>query len=89
MLAVLHKRVYQVYEANLRIIAPGKQNSFQRNVQRLRAVGNTVSNLTGPRFEPQTSRSRVKRVTKINTEPKVPWQDVLPLIEIFRGKICK
>ena len=30
---------------------------------RWRAVGNTVSDLTGPRFEPQTSRSRNKRVT--------------------------
>ena len=28
-----------------------------------RAVGNTVSDLTGPRFEPQTSRSRDERVT--------------------------
>ena len=31
--------------------------------QRWRAVGNTVSDLTGPRFEPQTSRSREERVT--------------------------
>ena len=31
--------------------------------QRRRAVGNTVSDLTGPRFEPQTSRSRDERVT--------------------------
>ena len=31
--------------------------------QRWRAVGNTVSDLTGPRFEPQTSRSRDERVT--------------------------
>ena len=30
--------------------------------QRWRAVGNTVSDLTGPRFEPQTSCSRDKRV---------------------------
>ena len=31
--------------------------------QRWRAVGNTVSDLTGPRFKPQTSRSRDERVT--------------------------
>ena len=32
-------------------------------LQRWRAVGNTVSDLTGPRFEPLTSRSRDERVT--------------------------
>ena len=32
-------------------------------LQRWRAVGNTVSDLTGPRFEPQTPRSRDERVT--------------------------
>ena len=31
--------------------------------QRWRAVGNAVSDLTGPRFEPLTSRSRDERVT--------------------------
>ena len=31
--------------------------------QRWRAVGNTVSDLTGPRFELQASRSRDERVT--------------------------
>ena len=31
--------------------------------QRWRAVGSTVSDLTGPRFEPQTSRSRDECVT--------------------------
>ena len=32
-------------------------------LQRWRAVGNTVSDLTGPRFEPRTSRSKDERVT--------------------------
>ena len=32
-------------------------------MQRWLAVGNTVFNLTGPRFEPQTSRSTDERVT--------------------------
>ena len=31
--------------------------------QRWQAVGNTVSDLTGPRFEPQTFHSRDERVT--------------------------
>ena len=32
-------------------------------LQRWRAVGNTVSEVIGPRFEPQTSRSRDEHVT--------------------------
>ena len=64
ILAVLHRRVYRVNEAHLRIIAPRQHSFFQRNMQRRRAIGNTVYDLTGPRFEPQTSRSRDKRVTK-------------------------
>ena len=35
--------------------------------QRWRVVGNTVFNLTGPRFEPQTSRSRYERVATRST----------------------
>ena len=31
-----------------------------------RAVGNTVSDLTGPRFEPQTSRTRKERVIPLD-----------------------
>ena len=49
--------------ARLRVIAP-KQNSFFRNVAAAtilyipgRVVGNFVPNLTGPRFEPQTSHT--------------------------------
>ena len=36
---------------------------FENMLQRWQAVGNTVSDLTGPRFEPQTSRSRDEDVT--------------------------
>ena len=36
---------------------------FEEMSQRWRAVGNTVSDLTGPRFEPQTSRSIAEHVT--------------------------
>ena len=32
-------------------------------LQQSQTIGNTVSNLTGPRFEPQTSRSRNECVT--------------------------
>ena len=46
--------------ASLRL---GNTAPFEEMSQRWRAVGNTVSDLTGPRFEPQTSRSRDERVT--------------------------
>ena len=35
---------------------------FEEMPQRWRAVGSTMSDLTGPRFEPQNSRSRDERV---------------------------
>ena len=41
----------------------GNTASFEEWLQRWRAVGNTVSDLAGPRFEPQTSRSRSERAT--------------------------
>ena len=43
-------------------LRPGNTASFEEVSQRRQAVGNTVSDLTGPRFKPQTSRSRDKRV---------------------------
>ena len=46
--------------ASLRL---GNTVSFKEMSQRWRAVGNTASDLTGSRFEPQTSRSRDERVT--------------------------
>ena len=46
--------------ASLRL---GNTAPFEEMLQRWRAVGNTVSDLTGSRFEPQTSRSRDERVT--------------------------
>ena len=49
-------------------LRPGNIVSFEDKSQRWRAVGNTVSDLTGPRFEPQTSRSRDQRVTARPTE---------------------
>ena len=44
-------------------LRPGSRAPFEEMSQRWRAVGSTVSDLTGPRFEPQTSRSRDERVT--------------------------
>ena len=42
---------------------PGNTAPFEKMLQRWRAVDNTVSDLTGLIFEPQTSRSRDKCVT--------------------------
>ena len=44
-------------------LRPGNTASFEEMLQRWRAVGNTVSDLTGQRFEPQASRSRDEGVT--------------------------
>ena len=46
--------------ASLRL---GNTSPFKEVLQQLQAVGNTVSDLTGPRFEPQTFRSREERDT--------------------------
>ena len=43
--------------------AEKKTAPIEEMPQRYGVVGNTVSDLTGPRFEPQTSRSRDERVT--------------------------
>ena len=44
-------------------LRPGNTAPFEEMSRRWRAVGNTVSDLTGPRFELETSRSRDERVT--------------------------
>ena len=44
-------------------LRPSNTASFEEMLQRWRAVGNTVSDLTGPRLKPQTFRSRDKRDT--------------------------
>ena len=41
----------------------GNTAPFEEMTQRWRAVGNTLFDLTGPRFEPRTSCSRDKPVT--------------------------
>ena len=50
----------------------GNTAPFEEISQQWRAVGNTVSDLTGPRFEPQTSRSRHERVIARPTGRSVP-----------------
>ena len=42
---------------------PGNAASSEEMSQQCRAVGNAVSDLTGLKYEPQTSRSRDKRFT--------------------------
>ena len=52
--------------ASLRL---GNTASFEKMSQRWKAVGNAAFvDLTGPTFEPQTSRSRDKRVTARPTD---------------------
>ena len=62
-LAVLRQSVKRVYGAHLRVIGLTNIASFEEMLQRRQAVGNTVYNLTCPRFEPYTSRSRDERAT--------------------------
>ena len=50
ILVVLRRSVKRVDGAHLHVIGPGSTASFEEISQRRQAVGNTVSNLTGPRF---------------------------------------
>ena len=50
-------------QAHLRVIAPAADTArFEQLTQRRRAVGNTVSSLTGLKFEAQTFRFINERV---------------------------
>ena len=49
--------------ASLRQLATQHPAPFEETLQRWRTVGNTVSNLTVPRFEHQTSLSRGKHIS--------------------------
>ena len=51
ILAVLRQSVQPFGEAQLRSIAPKQHRSF---AQMLQWFGNTLSDLTGPKFKPQT-----------------------------------
>ena len=50
-------------------LRPGNTAPFEEMLQRWRAVGNTAFDFIGPRFEPQTSRSRDERVIARPTGP--------------------
>ena len=54
------ERVYGPISASLRL---GNTASFKEMLQLWRAAGDTMSNLTEPKFEPQTSCSRDELVT--------------------------
>ena len=63
ILAVLHQCMQRVCEAHFHVIAPsGNTSLFKEMLQRWRSVGNTVSKLTGPKFELQTIHSSDERV---------------------------
>ena len=51
-------------------LCPGNAAPFKEMLQQWRAVGKTLFNLTGPRFEPQTTRSRDERVTARPAGPR-------------------
>ena len=54
---------YELAEPISPSLRPGNTASYEEMSQRWRAVGNTVFDLTGPKFKPQTSRYREERVT--------------------------
>ena len=60
---VLRRSVLRVGRAHPRVIAPVNTVTLEEMSQRWRAFGNTVSDLTGPRFETQTSCFRDERVS--------------------------
>ena len=61
---MIRRTPLRVCGARLRVIAPSDCTPpFAEMSQRWRAVGNTVSDLTGPKFEPQTCGSGAERVT--------------------------
>ena len=55
-------------------LRPGNTAPFETLSQRWRAVGNTVFDLTGPRFESQTSRSRVTQQRQAPRSTLFYWQ---------------
>ena len=57
------KRVTSLRRPISASLLPGNTAPFEEMLQRWQSVGSTVSSLTGPRFEPQTSRSRDESVT--------------------------
>ena len=63
MLAVLRQSVSRVGGAHLCIITPGQHSFFSKMSQRWRAIDNTTSDLTSPRFKPQTYASETNALS--------------------------
>ena len=57
------KRISEFAGPNSESLRTSNTAPLEEMLPRWRAVGNTVANLTGSRFEPQTSRSRDERIT--------------------------
>ena len=72
MLAVLRRSVLRVSGLSSASLCPRYTAPFEEMSQQWLAIGNTVSNLTGPRFAPQTSRSRNECVTASFIEANEP-----------------
>ena len=58
----------------------GNSGSFEEMLQRWRTIGNTVCDLTGAWFEPQTSFSRHERVIAAQPTGQSPWWSPLHLV---------
>ena len=67
-------------------LRPGNTAPFWQMAQRWRAVGNTESNLNGPRFEPQTSRSRDECVT---ARPTGRFDSSFKFFNMSEQRLCK
>ena len=52
LLAGIRKTVWRVDGAHFLVIAPGQHGFIEEISQRLRSVGNTISDLAGTRIEP-------------------------------------
>ena len=60
-------------------LRPDNTAPFEEMLQQWRAVGNSASDLTGTRFEPQTSRSWDERVT---TQPTARLQKLFKYVQL-------
>ena len=69
-------------------LRPGNTAPFEEMSQRWLAVGNTVSDLTGQRFESQTSRSRDERITARPTVNNIGFIKKKKNIYIY-NTLCK
>ena len=69
ILAVLRRSAKRVCGTHVRVIRPRKHGShLSKKCRRSGKPLATLSNLTSPKFEPQTTRSRKERVTARQTE---------------------